>query len=510
MRQIDFHKEFDLTAKAGTERPVSPVLLAVLRDFHQKRIAYCYWKSSSNVPSVLTGESDLDLFIARKDQHRCQIILLERGLKLFPSISARDHPAILSFLGFDDLTGRLIHIHLHFRLVAGARLLKNYCLPWSGTILARAIQHPTLPIKVLDPTSEALLLIVRGCLDLRRSDPVTLRHWAATTDKFAKDRERLAAQVDRQAFHDLANEMMGAMIADKATEALYGDRPLQTQRALRHHVERHLAPYRTYNMVETHLRAGGRAMTWIAGGINKQWLHLPRPWSRRAPGGGVVVAIVGVDGSGKSSVVAAISAWLGSEIDTVPMYFGTGDGRPSLLLRPFKMAMPFIARMLPTRPKGASHGKISDRQPGILYRTLLTVWATVVAREKRGKLLVARRGANRGLVVLTDRYPQNEVIGFNDGPLLVRLAGVPQWLRRFEDSTYTLARRLPPDLVIKLQVTPATAAEREPNMDPAVIRERIDTIQHLNFAAQRVVTVNAERPLAEVIQIVKSEIWRLL
>lgn len=510
MRQIDIQREFKVAAQPCTESSLSLVLLAVLHDFHREDISYSFWKSSRSIHSVLTGEGDLDLLIARKDQHRCEIILLERGLKLFPSVPRRDDPAILSFLGYDDLTGRLIHIHLHFRLVAGERLLKNYRLPWEDVILARAVQHPSLPIKMLDPASEALLLIIRSCLELRRLDPVTLWHWTSTTRKFAMDREMLTTHLDREALRNLAANLTTRPLATEIVEPLYDKKPLQNRHALRRHAERFLAPYRTYSTVEMRLRAAGRAVGWIAGGLNKRFFHLPRPWSRRAPGGGAVVAIVGVDGSGKSTAVAAIRAWLGSEIDIVPIYFGTGDGRPSLLLRPFKMMMPPIARMLRARPKGSSHGKISNQAPGLLYSALLTVWAIVVAWEKRSKLLTARRGANRGLIILTDRYPQNEIPAFNDGPLLNRLPRTPQWLRRLEDSAYALARCLPPDLVIKLQVTPETAKVREPNMDPAVIRERIDALQHLNFGAARVVTVNAEQPLPEVIRRAKSEIWNLL
>jgi hypothetical protein len=134
----------------------------------------------------------------------------------------------------------------------------------------------------------------------------------------------------------------------------------------------------------------------------------------------------------------------------------------------------------------------------------------VVAREKRSKLLAAHRGASRGLVVITDRYPQNEISGFNDGPLLTRLAWTPSWIRRSEASAYALARRLPPDLVIKLIVTPETAERREPDMDPTVIRERIEVIPNLTFSSAHVVSVNAEQPLADVISAVKQEIWRIL
>jgi thymidylate kinase len=172
--------------------------------------------------------------------------------------------------------------------------------------------------------------------------------------------------------------------------------------------------------------------------------------------------------------------------------------------------MPLIRRLLKNKPKVASHGKISGPAPGLLYSLLLTVWALAVAVDKRNKLTAARRATNRGLIVLADRYPQNQILGFNDGPLLTRLTVVPHWLRRFEGAAYVLARRLPPDLVIKLVVTPETAARREPEMDPAVIRKRIAALQRLELPGARVVCVDAEQPLAEVIRAVKHEIWRLM
>src|SRR3569623_2542043 len=184
MRLINIQRELELAAQPAGSL-ISRVLLAVLDDFQQTNNTDCFWKSSRTGYSVLTGESDLDLLITRKDQHRCQTILLKRGLKLFPSIPHRDDPAVLSFLGYDDLIGRLVHDHLHYRLVSGERLLKNYRLPWEDVILARSIQHPAFPIRMLAPTSEAFMLIVRSCLELRRRDPVTARHWGSTTHKFS-------------------------------------------------------------------------------------------------------------------------------------------------------------------------------------------------------------------------------------------------------------------------------------------------------------------------------------
>jgi thymidylate kinase len=507
---MDAPYDIDMIRRSCAEDTIPPGLVEVFNEFHRQHVSYCYWKSSRRIHEVLAGAGDVDLLVAKIDQHRVQVILAERDFKLFPSVADRDHPATLSFLGYDERSGQLIHLHLHFMLCIGERLLKNYRVPWENVLLTRAILHPTLPVRILEPTSEAVLLVVRACLELRRVDLMTLYVWQATTRKFALDRAELAARIDRAAVRDLAAELLSADLAELVADALYSEQPLESRAGLRRRMQKHFAAHRSYNAVEARMRSAGRALHWVAGSLNKHVLRAPRPWSRRAPGGGCMVALMGVDGSGKSTSVATMRAWLGAKVDVVPIYFGTGDGRPSLLLRPFKLTMPVVRRVLKSKPRVASHGKASGPAPGLLYSLLLMVWAAAVAVDKRKKLFAARRGANRGLIVLTDRYPQSQIIGFNDGPLLSRLTRVPHWLRRFEGASYHLARRLPPDLVIKLVVTPETAARREPDMDPAVIRQRIADLQRLELPGARVVCVDAERPLAEVIRAVKHEIWRLI
>jgi len=144
MRPTDTAEKVRLIARSDSEEAIFPILTA-LAHFERQAISYCYWKSSRRAGSVLNGEADVDLLIKKEDQYRAEAILLQQGLKRFPSVAWRDHPAISSFLGFDEAGGGLIHFHLHFRLIVGERLLKNYRIPWEKELLARAVPHPTLP-----------------------------------------------------------------------------------------------------------------------------------------------------------------------------------------------------------------------------------------------------------------------------------------------------------------------------------------------------------------------------
>ena len=57
---------------------------------------------------------------------------------------------------------------------------------------------------------------------------------------------------------------------------------------------------------------------------------------------------------------------------------------------------------------------------------------------------------------------------------------------------------------------PETTARREPDMDPTVIKKRIEAIPRLMFSGAHIASINAEQPLADVIRAVKQEIWRTI
>ena len=110
MRKLSDEHEMDIMPSPRSESLTLSVLRAALADLHRHHISYCYWKSGRNIHSALAGERDLDLLVARQDQHRVAMLLLALGFKLFPAVASRDHPSVVSFLGHDEASGRLVHI----------------------------------------------------------------------------------------------------------------------------------------------------------------------------------------------------------------------------------------------------------------------------------------------------------------------------------------------------------------------------------------------------------------
>lgn len=102
---------------------------ALLCELHQADIHYCHWKSNEHLAASLEGKTDLDLLVAPADLGPLAGILLNLGFKRCVTVEGRGYPGIESYLGLDDATGTLVHLHLHYQLTIGERFLKGYRVP---------------------------------------------------------------------------------------------------------------------------------------------------------------------------------------------------------------------------------------------------------------------------------------------------------------------------------------------------------------------------------------------
>jgi thymidylate kinase len=150
-----------------------------------------------------------------------------------------------------------------------------------------------------------------------------------------------------------------------------------------------------------------------------------------------------------------------------------------------------------------------DPAPILIGRVL---WALSLAREKRQRLETAWRARNRGLIVITDRFPQAQIAGFNDGPLLRKRAeNGGSLLRRaaaIEEKTYLLAKRQAPDLVVRLRISPEVAVARKPEMTESEVARRDAAIASMIWPEEtRVIDVDGSQPLEDVLRQVLLAIW---
>lgn len=211
--------------------------------------------------------------------------------------------------------------------------------------------------------------------------------------------------------------------------------------------------------------------------------------ARQAPNGlAPLIAIVGCDGSGKSTLSADVKASLSASRPAETCYLGLGSGELGNRIKRW----PLIGRALERRfaLKAQQTRAAGKKIPGLL--TALVVFGFSLLRVRRFRRAMALR--RRGITVITDRYPQTEVVGFYDGPgLSAARAGGPvvAWLAARERRLYERMASFKPDLVLRLNVDLETALRRKPDDKVDLVRAKVAATPALRFGGARIVDIDA-------------------
>lgn len=502
---------------------VSPELnsvdgLDVVINFFSKmdrlNVLYCHWKSNEHLREGLLGITDLDVLVEKGKTRTLHRVLADSDFKLFNAMATHGYPAVEDYLAVDVSTGRMVHLHLHYQLICGEPHLKGYRLPWEHQILLSRQYDEKEKVYVVEPHMEMLLLIVRSILKYRTRD------WVL--DKCGKSYFRgerlkefiwLKERISSSGMFELTGTLLGKEAATQIESIISSDVPSLSQiLRFRKSAKQTLQLFRTYSPLHARWRRTVRELYWICGGINKRYIHAPTPLRRINASGGLLIAIMGCDGSGKSTHVKAVQQWLSWKMDVISLYFGSGDGPSSLIRWPLKLTV----NLLPNSSKKETEREQSPPlNPSPFKQLAKTIWATTLSLEKHHKLRQATLARNRGMVVLCDRYPQNQIMGFNDGPLLSNWLNHPRKIFRalaeWEGKPYREAETYLPDVVIRLNVSPDVAAQRKSDISYEQCNKRINAINSLRYPTPtRVVDIDANQPIEQVLLEVKHAIWRAL
>lgn len=219
-----------------------------------------------------------------------------------------------------------------------------------------------------------------------------------------------------------------------------------------------------------------------------------------------LIAVVGCDGTGKSSLTRDLVAHFSRERPSVRRYLGLVSGEMGERIR----RLPLVGhRLEPKLARKASQAQDMRRAlPGV--RTALVMYA--LSRWRSIQFRRITRLARRGVLVITDRYPQAEIDGFRyDGPGLgaARSNGwLVRRLARREQRIYDRMASHRPSLVIRLGIDLATARARKPDHDAAELRDKIQVMARLHFQGAPVFELDARAPYAEVLQRATAAIER--
>jgi len=150
-----------------------------------------------------------------------------------------------------------------------------------------------------------------------------------------------------------------------------------------------------------------------------------------------------------------------------------------------------------------------EKQPTLLPALVITGFT--VRRWRRFKRMLALR--REGKIVVTDRFPQTEIIGAYDGPsfpTVTKGSRFVLWLARREMAVFRWMASAKPDLVLRLNVDLDVACARKPDHRRAALARKIAVTPLLTYNGAPIAEIDTNQPLAKVLEEAEAAVARVM
>lgn len=232
---------------------------------------------------------------------------------------------------------------------------------------------------------------------------------------------------------------------------------------------------------------------------------------RAEPGGmAPLIAIIGSDGSGKSTVCDHMLEWVRRYGPAGRAHLGKQSGNIGRALGQLPLVGAAMDRLIRRKVDGVNDRVKHDLQPTLLPALVISAF-TLRRRHRFNRMLALRR---QGLIVITDRFPQVEIPGAYDGPAFPDTASggsrLVVALARHEHATFEWMASHRPDLVLRLNVDLDTACRRKPDHRRELLAAKIAVTPLLKYSGAPIVDIDASQSLELVFGDAEAAVARLM
>jgi len=475
------------------------ILIAKLAE---SKVRYCHWKSNCRLAECLNSGEDLDLLIPDESRSKFDEIVSDLDFKKVTRNHVGEVERIVHYLKPDLETGKCVHLHVYYKLITGGHYFKNYELPYMDSLLSDADE--LFDIHVPPKEVELFVLLIKKCIELasvqdrmfvrRESEDLKSEvEWLLAGANEGRLRELIICHLHGISYDEFF------VIIEAMKKGKYDTKCIDMAK-------------RVSECVDIY-----RRKSWFVANLYKLCVLMQRIVVKvfgtdgfRLCEGGAVVAVVGPDASGKSTIANEIQKHLGGKLLVKRCHVGTPP--PTFLTYPLNVC----ARILRKKNLRGTDGDVKNNTKNPKHMRLLHVIQHLVLAYERKRLIkkIYKRAAS-GWVVVCDRYPPQN--GGVDGARIT--ASNMQGLKRLcvlvmeKIEKWLYADIRPADILLRLKLPVELAVER--NRTRAKVGKKSDAyvVARYNMDGERCICgkscrdVTTDRPLGEMMMDIKQYVW---
>lgn len=469
-------------------------------------VLYCSWKGNSHLDDSMKGTSDFDILIAEKSLKNGCKILKQTGYMLCVTQRAARYPGIQDWVGVDPQTSIMIHVHLHLYMIAGHRGMMEYILPWNELALSTRQLDEKTGVYIMNASLEIILLYTRFGIECSDKKIVKKRCDWSLKEKTIHEVAYLKERMDFAMCKEMAKNLYPMCYETLVQYILKDNLDSYDLKNITKFFRKECKQWLRYSsfvilLMKKYKKLEGAFMSIYLKKIfgflyGRPAITKKIPVSKK----GLVIAFIGQDGAGKSTVTTDIEKWLSWKLDAHRYYLGSGDHYHSW--------QKSIQKSLPKR-KGFFLSVFSAFLSLTKYNRL--------AKDVLKTIKNAEKYKDKGGIALFDRYPQTQFLGINDGPKIRHMMSktkskylhfVMSFFAKSEENTLKEAENKSPDVVFKLILSPEESMRRKPHEDIDKIKRKHEIIKCLSFGKAKVYEIDATMNYKDELILIKQLIWQ--
>ena len=374
----------------------------VFRGLHDVGVHYAVWKDVEAIDVFDSGDAELDLIVAPVQREAFREVATRHGFAEYRSLVDIYAGQITHFIRFHD--AKHFHLHVHYSLLTGDHLVKELCL---DRLFANGWGEPATRrgVRTLEPDGELLVGLVR-----------LVAKAGSARGMGSAELHRLRSIFDANRYQR-ALDKLGAHVRFSAAARARIRSCLEGDDEHLHRLGDGRGELRSLRRISP-TRAVLYAFIVRLSAMLSGWLGLSNKVLR---GEAPCVAVVGVDGVGKSALVGRLHAAVRSKTSARRVYLG-GNARTygmwTWTTRILWRASALLRSVLPA-------AAFMDGP----YYVLLALFEHAKCVDRVHRIRAAKRFARLGVVTVFERYPIRGLFDYpyfaydiRDGSL--RVAGV--------------------------------------------------------------------------------------